>query len=74
MTIDYKKTLNLPHTQFPMKANLPQAEPTILKRWSNLSLYERLRKKNRGKLNISFMMGHPMPMGIFIWGMRLIKF
>ncbi|EDP46647.1 isoleucine--tRNA ligase [Rickettsiella grylli] len=63
MTIDYKKTLNLPHTQFPMKANLPQAEPTILKRWSNLSLYERLRKKNRGKAQYILHDGPPYANG-----------
>jgi isoleucyl-tRNA synthetase len=46
---DYKNTLNLPQTPFPMKANLPQAEPLILNRWDSLSLYNKLRKKNHGK-------------------------
>src|SRR3990167_2923098 len=40
---DYKSTLNLPKTDFPMKANLTQREPDILKRWENLHLYEKLR-------------------------------
>ena len=31
--MDYKNTLNLPKTSFPMKANLPQREPEILKKW-----------------------------------------
>lgn len=46
---DYKNTLNLPHTKFPMKANLPSAEPTILKRWETLALYKKLCEKNQGK-------------------------
>lgn len=46
---DYKNTLNLPHTQFPMKAGLPSSEPVILKRWESLGLYQKLRNANRGK-------------------------
>ena len=46
---EYKNTLNLPHTKFPMKANLPNAEPAILKRWESLSLYQKLAEKNQGK-------------------------
>ncbi len=44
MTKDYKDTLNLPITAFPMKANLAQREPEILQRWLALDLYRRLRK------------------------------
>ncbi|MCW5890637.1 MAG: isoleucine--tRNA ligase [bacterium] len=40
--MDYKSTLNLPRTEFPMRANLPQREPEILARWRALGLYERL--------------------------------
>lgn len=47
--IDYKNTLNLPHTKFPMKANLANTEPTILKQWESLALYKQLREKNCGK-------------------------
>jgi isoleucyl-tRNA synthetase len=39
---DYKATLKLPKTDFPMKANLPQREPAMLKRWEDLKIYERL--------------------------------
>ncbi len=46
---DYKNTLNLPHTQFPMKANLANAEPAVLKQWESLAIYTKLREKNRGK-------------------------
>ncbi|MDA8087406.1 MAG: isoleucine--tRNA ligase [Nitrospiraceae bacterium] len=44
---DYKDTLNLPATGFPMKANLPQKEPAMLKAWQETKLYARLLEKNR---------------------------
>ena len=38
--MDYKKTLNLPKTDFPMKANLVKNEPEIIKKWDRENLYE----------------------------------
>ncbi len=35
--MDYKETLNLPSTKFPMKANLPNKEPEILKFWNDIN-------------------------------------
>ncbi|MDC0686427.1 isoleucine--tRNA ligase [Mitsuaria sp. RG] len=48
---DYKATLNLPDTAFPMKAGLPQREPQILQRWDSIGLYGKLREigKDRPK-------------------------
>jgi isoleucyl-tRNA synthetase len=46
---EYKNTLNLPHTKFPMKANLPNAEPAILERWKSLALFKKLSERNQGK-------------------------
>ena len=46
---DYKDTLNLPHTDFPMKANLAQREPQMLQHWDELDLYRRIGEKNAGK-------------------------
>jgi isoleucyl-tRNA synthetase len=46
---DYKATLNLPDTPFPMKAGLPQREPQILQRWTDIGLYEQLRKTAEGR-------------------------
>ena len=48
---DYKDTLFLPATDFPMRAGLPKAEPEYLKRWAAMGLYERLREsaKDRAK-------------------------
>jgi isoleucyl-tRNA synthetase len=47
--MDYKETLNLPKTDFPMKANLAQREPEILARWEAEQLYERLLEKTKGR-------------------------
>jgi isoleucyl-tRNA synthetase len=47
--MEYKETLNLPRTDFPMRANLAQREPEILKRWASLDLYHRLLEANRGR-------------------------
>ena len=45
---DYKDTLNLPKTAFPMKANLAQREPQMLKRWEELDLYAKIRAAREG--------------------------
>jgi isoleucyl-tRNA synthetase len=47
--MDYKNTLNLPHTDFPMKANLSQKEPEILKLWDESKLYGKIRDFSLGK-------------------------
>ncbi|MBI3560311.1 MAG: isoleucine--tRNA ligase [Gammaproteobacteria bacterium] len=46
---DYKSTLNLPETAFPMKANLTQREPEQLKRWEAMQVYAKLRQAKQGK-------------------------
>lgn len=46
---DYKATLNLPSTAFPMKAGLPQREPEILQRWNSIDLYRKLRQIGEGR-------------------------
>ncbi len=43
MTQDYKSTLNLPNTSFPMKGNLAQREPDMLKRWQAADIYQQIR-------------------------------
>jgi isoleucyl-tRNA synthetase len=44
-TPDYKDTLNLPRTEFPMRAGLPKREPDWLARWERIGVYDRLREK-----------------------------
>ena len=46
---DYNDTLNLPKTEFPMRAALPKREPEMLTQWENEDLYEQLMKKNNEK-------------------------
>ena len=46
---DYKATLNLPSTAFPMKAGLPQREPETLQRWNSIDLYGKLRQIGEGR-------------------------
>jgi isoleucyl-tRNA synthetase len=46
--MDYKHTLNLPTTDFPMRANLPQREPDILARWKSEGIYHRLVERTAG--------------------------
>jgi len=46
---DYKATLNLPETAFPMKAGLPQREPQTLQHWDGIGLYQKLREQGAGR-------------------------
>ncbi|MGD8560663.1 MAG: isoleucine--tRNA ligase [Gammaproteobacteria bacterium] len=46
---DYKDTLNLPSTDFPMRGNLAQREPQMLKRWDDMDLYQKMREQAQGK-------------------------
>ncbi|WP_299891006.1 isoleucine--tRNA ligase [uncultured Ruegeria sp.] len=48
-TPDYKDTLNLPKTDFPMRAGLPKREPNWLERWETIGVYDRLREKQGRK-------------------------
>ncbi len=46
---DYKATLNLPNTEFPMRGNLARREPEMLKAWSEIGLYAKIREQSRGR-------------------------
>ena len=45
---DWKHTLNLPRTDFPMRANLQKTEPSVIARWNEMGLYERIRERRAG--------------------------
>ena len=47
--MDYKDTLNLPVTDFPMRGNLPQREPEILKHWEQMGLYQKIEEAGKGR-------------------------
>ena len=49
MQQDYNNTINLPKTEFPMRAGLPKREPGFLENWEKNDLYHELMKKNEGK-------------------------
>jgi isoleucyl-tRNA synthetase len=60
---NYKDTLNLPKTAFPMKANLAQREPEILKHWQENDLYGQIRKKREGSKKFILHDGPPYANG-----------
>jgi isoleucyl-tRNA synthetase len=49
MTTDYRPTVFLPETEFPMRGDLPKREPVLLERWQKLDLYHRLREQSLGR-------------------------
>lgn len=49
MATDYTKTLNLPKTDFAMRANLPQREPEILRKWQEENIYKTIKNNNKDK-------------------------
>ena len=49
MTRDYKSTVFLPRTDFPMRAGLPAKEPELLRRWAEIGLHDRLREVSAGR-------------------------
>ncbi|WP_341712075.1 class I tRNA ligase family protein, partial [Erythrobacter sp.] len=60
---DYRDTVFLPKTDFPMKAGLPQKEPTIAARWQDEKLYEALRAARKGREKFIFHDGPPYANG-----------
>lgn len=71
--MDYNTTLNLPTTEFPMRAGLPQREPEALKAWQDNKVYEELMKKNEGKPLYILHDGPPYANGIIHMGTALNK-
>ncbi len=71
--MDYKNTLNLPQTDFPMRANLSAREPEILKRWEETGLYLRLREMSEGRPKYVLHDGPPYANGHIHLGTALNK-
>ena len=61
--MDYNKTINLPKTDFPMRAGLPKREPEMLKRWEEQDIYHEMLKKNEGKPLFNLHDGPPFSNG-----------
>ncbi len=70
---DYKDTVFLPKTDFPMKAGLANKEPGILERWQNIDLYEKLRAARDGREKFIFHDGPPYANGNIHIGHALNK-
>ena len=71
--MDYNKTINLPKTEFPMRAGLPAREPAMLERWQEMDLYHELLKKNEGKPRYALHDGPPFSNGALHMGHALNK-
>ena len=70
---DYKSTINLPLTEFPMKADLAQREPAQLERWAKLDIYARIREYARGRPPFVLHDGPPYANGAIHLGHALNK-
>jgi len=71
--LDLKKTINLPKTAFPMKANLPQNEPKTLERWEQMRIYDRIREARKGAPQYVLHDGPPYTSGPIHMGTALNK-
>src|ERR1700691_1254421 len=71
--LELKKTLNLPKTEFPMKASLPQNEPKQLLAWQDSNLYERILEARQGQPLFVLHDGPPYPTGEIHLGTGLNK-
>jgi len=70
---EYKETLNLPKTEFPMKANLPVREPEMVSRWQETDTYKKMVERNRSKSPFIFHDGPPYANGHIHFGHILNK-
>jgi isoleucyl-tRNA synthetase len=73
MSQNYKETLNLPRTEFPMKANLATREPELLKRWNETGLYEQIQKSRQDRQPFLLHDGPPFANGDVHMGTALNK-
>ena len=73
MTIDYKQTLNLPSTDFPMKGDLARREPEMLKAWQEGQIYQKLRAKAKGRPQFILADGPPYANGSIHLGHAINK-
>jgi isoleucyl-tRNA synthetase len=70
---DYRDTVFLPKTDFPMKAGLAQKEPGILERWQRIGLYDRLRRERAGRERFILHDGPPYANGNIHMGHAMMK-
>ncbi|MFQ6017513.1 MAG: isoleucine--tRNA ligase [Kiloniellaceae bacterium] len=73
MSVDYRSTVFLPRSDFPMRANLPASEPEILRRWQEMDLFRRLREAAKGREKFILHDGPPYANGHLHIGHALNK-
>ncbi len=73
MTIEYKNTIALPKTDFPMKAGLPKREPELLQRWQQQNLWSKIREQSKGREKFILHDGPPYANGHLHIGHALNK-
>lgn len=73
MSQDYNSTMNLPKTEFPMRAGLPKMEPQLLEKWEKEDVYHKLMEKNEGKPKYVLHDGPPYANGDIHLGTALNK-
>ena len=73
MTTDYKSSVFLPKTDFPMRAGLAKKEPELLKRWADMNLFQRLRAESKGRPKFVLHDGPPYANGHLHIGHALNK-
>jgi isoleucyl-tRNA synthetase len=73
MTIDYRATIFLPQTEFPMRGDLPKREPVLLARWQKIGLYEKQRQAAKGREKFILHDGPPYANGNLHIGHALNK-
>ena len=71
--MDYNATVNLPKTDFPMRAGLPKREPDMLKAWNELDLYHEMYKRNAGRPAFNLHDGPPFSNGMIHMGTAMNK-
>src|SRR5659263_561518 len=71
--MEYKETLNLPRTEFPMRANLAQREPAMLARWEAMGLHRRMVENRKGRPTFVLHDGPPYANGHIHIGHALNK-
>ena len=73
MSEDYNKTVNLPKTDFPMRAALPKREPDMLQSWFDMDLYNKMLERTEGREPFVLHDGPPFSNGMIHMGTALNK-
>ncbi len=68
--MEYKDTLLMPKTEFPMRGNLPKREPEIQEKWKEMNIYKKVQEQTEGRPLFICMMDLHMPTAISIWAMQ----